>query len=89
VPARFVDTRDLRLTLTVNGETKQGASSSDMIWPVAEQASLLSKFVTIKPGEVLLIGTPAGAGLTSGTYLKVGVRIEVIINGFGTMRPRG
>jgi hypothetical protein len=85
VPARFVDTRDLRLTLTVNGETKQDASSSDMIWSVAEQASLLSEFVTIEPGDVLLTGTPAGVGLASGTYLKVGDRIEATISGLGTM----
>jgi 2-keto-4-pentenoate hydratase/2-oxohepta-3-ene-1,7-dioic acid hydratase in catechol pathway len=86
VPARFVDTRDLRLTLTVNGETKQDASSSDMIWSVAEQASLLSEFVTIEPGDVLLTGTPAGVGMASGTYLEVGDRIEASITGLGTMR---
>jgi len=86
VPARFVDTRDLRLTLTVNGETRQDASTSDMIWSVAEQASLLSEFVTIEPGDVLLTGTPAGVGLASGTYLKIGDRIEATISGLGTMR---
>ncbi|MCA3179138.1 MAG: fumarylacetoacetate hydrolase family protein [Burkholderiales bacterium] len=86
VPARFVDTRDLRLTLTVNGETKQDASSSDMIWSVAEQASMLSEFVTIEPGDVLLTGTPAGVGMASGTYLEVGDRIEASITGLGTMR---
>ena len=86
VPARFVDAGALRLTLTVNGETKQDAMSDDMIWSVAELVSLLSEHVTLEPGDVLLTGTPAGVGMASGTYLKVGDRVEATITGLGTMR---
>lgn len=52
---------------------------------VAEQASLLSEFVAIEPGDGLLTGTPAGVGLASGTDLDVGDRIEATISGLGTM----
>lgn len=66
VPARFVDPQNLRLKLSVNGVVKQDANTSDMIWSVAEQVSLLSEHVTLEPGDILLTGTPAGVGLASG-----------------------
>jgi 2-keto-4-pentenoate hydratase/2-oxohepta-3-ene-1,7-dioic acid hydratase in catechol pathway len=85
VPARFVDAGNLRLTLSVNGEVKQDAKSDDMIWSVAELVSMLSEHVTLEPGDVLLTGTPAGVGMASGTYLKVGDRVDATITGLGTM----
>ncbi len=51
----------------------------------AEQVSLLSEHVTLEPGDVLLTGTPAGVGMASGTYLKVGDRIDATITGLGTL----
>jgi 2-keto-4-pentenoate hydratase/2-oxohepta-3-ene-1,7-dioic acid hydratase in catechol pathway len=85
VPARFVDPGNLRLQLRVNGEIKQDAGSDDMIWSVAELVSILSEHVTLEPGDVLLTGTPAGVGMASGTYLKVGDRIDATITGLGTL----
>ena len=85
VPARFVDPTNLHLQLRVNGVVRQDARSDDMIWSVAEQVSLLSEHVTLEPGDVLLTGTPAGVGLASGTYLKVGDRIDATITGLGTL----
>jgi 2-keto-4-pentenoate hydratase/2-oxohepta-3-ene-1,7-dioic acid hydratase in catechol pathway len=86
VPARFVDAGNLHLRLTVNGETRQDANSDDMVWSVAEQVSILSEHVTLEPGDVLLTGTPAGVGMASGTYLKVGDVVEATISGLGTLR---
>ena len=86
VPARFVDPRKLNLQLRVNGEVRQDAGSDDMIWSVAEQVSILSEHVTLEPGDVLLTGTPAGVGMTTGTFLQVGDRIEASITGLGTLR---
>jgi len=85
VPARFVDPTALRLQLRVNGEVKQDAWSSDMIWSVGEQAALLSEHLTIEPGDVLLTGTPAGVGMASGTYLSVGDRLDATITGLGRL----
>jgi 2-keto-4-pentenoate hydratase/2-oxohepta-3-ene-1,7-dioic acid hydratase in catechol pathway len=85
VPARFVDPRNLRLRLLVNGVVKQDASTKDMIWSVAEQVSLLSEHVTLEPGDVLLTGTPAGVGLATDTFLRVGDRIEAEIDGLGKL----
>ncbi|MGE0698727.1 MAG: fumarylacetoacetate hydrolase family protein [Hyphomicrobiaceae bacterium] len=85
VPARFVDPTDLQLRLSVNGAVKQDAHTSDMIWPVAEQVSAISEHITLEPGDILLTGTPAGVGMATGTYLKVGDRIEATITGLGTL----
>jgi 2-keto-4-pentenoate hydratase/2-oxohepta-3-ene-1,7-dioic acid hydratase in catechol pathway len=85
VPARFVDPDNLQLQLRVNGELKQDANSSDMIWSVGEQLSILSEHITLEPGDVLLTGTPAGVGMTEGTFLKVGDRLDATITGLGTL----
>ncbi|KAL4802079.1 hypothetical protein BDV18DRAFT_164257 [Aspergillus unguis] len=86
VPARFVNESDLRLRLAVNGATKQDARAADMIWSVAEQLSLLSVHMTLEPGDVLLTGTPAGVGLFSGEYLRVGDAISAEIEGLGVLQ---
>lgn len=85
VPARFVNPRKLHLQLKVNGAIKQDASTDDMIWSVGEQLALLSQHATLEPGDVLLTGTPAGVGMASGTYLKVGDRVDASIEGLGTL----
>ncbi len=85
VPARFVDPGNPHLRLTVNGAIKQDAHTSDMIWSVAEQVAALSEHVTLEPGDILLTGTPAGVGMATGTYLKVGDKIEAEISGLGVL----
>jgi 2-keto-4-pentenoate hydratase/2-oxohepta-3-ene-1,7-dioic acid hydratase in catechol pathway len=85
VPARFVDPKNLDLRLWINGVLKQDANTSDMIWGVAEQISILSEHVTLEPGDIVLTGTPAGVGMASGTYLKVGDRIDAEITGLGRL----
>jgi 2-keto-4-pentenoate hydratase/2-oxohepta-3-ene-1,7-dioic acid hydratase in catechol pathway len=85
VPARFVDLDNLQLRLRVNGDLRQDASTSDMIWTVAEQIARISEHVTLEPGDVIMTGTPAGVGLSSGTWLKVGDVLEAEITGLGSL----
>jgi 2-keto-4-pentenoate hydratase/2-oxohepta-3-ene-1,7-dioic acid hydratase in catechol pathway len=85
VPARFVNHDNLQLRLQVNGELRQDASTSDMIWTVAEQIARISDHVTLEPGDVIMTGTPAGVGLASGTWLKAGDVLEAEITGLGTL----
>lgn len=47
---------------TVNGEEKQKADISDLIWPVAEVIAFLSQSVEVRPGDLVYTGTPAGVG---------------------------
>src|SRR3546814_14645911 len=53
----------LTLQTRLNGQVVQNASTSDMIFGVAETISLLSTFMTLEAGDVLVMGTPAGIGL--------------------------
>lgn len=86
VPAAFLkDPQDLPLLLTVNGETKQNARTSGMIFSIAEQIAKLSRIMTLDPGDVVLTGTPAGVGAPKGTFLKVGDKVDATIEGIGTL----
>ena len=61
-----------RLRLTVNGETRQDADLSEMIWPVTSHVAHLSRTVELRPGDVVMTGTPAGvAALVPGDVARV------------------
>lgn len=86
VPAEFVgDPHRLRLQLAVNGETKQDDTTADMVFDVAEQISILSRIMTLEPGDVLFTGTPAGVGAPKQTFMKVGDRIDAEIESVGKL----
>jgi 2-keto-4-pentenoate hydratase/2-oxohepta-3-ene-1,7-dioic acid hydratase in catechol pathway len=57
-----VDVADLRIELQKNGEVKQSARTSQMIYPVAEIVSFASRGLTLLPGDLILTGTPSGVG---------------------------
>lgn len=57
-----VDVNDLPISLRQNGEVKQQARTSQMIYPVAEIVSFASQSLTLLPGDVILTGTPSGVG---------------------------
>ena len=86
VPARYVDADGLQLRLWVNGELRQDANTSDLIWSVPELVARISEHVTLEPGDVVLTGTPSGVGLATGTWLRGGDVIDCEIAGLGSMR---
>jgi len=57
-----VDVRDLSLELRQNGEVRQKARTSQMIYPPAEIVSFASQSLTLSPGDVILTGSPSGVG---------------------------
>src|SRR5438445_4667412 len=57
-----VDVRDLPLELRQNGEVRQKARTSQMIYSVAEIVSFASQSLSLMPGDVILTGTPSGVG---------------------------
>ena len=86
VPADAIgDAQDLGMRLSVNGEVKQNARSSGMIFSIAEQLANLSRIMTLDPGDVVLTGTPAGVGAPKGTFLSVGDRVDAEIEKIGTL----
>lgn len=66
------DPMDLRMQLTVNGESMQDASTQGMIFNIAEQIAYLSSILTLKPGDLIATGTPTGVGMGRGLFLKPG-----------------
>jgi 2-keto-4-pentenoate hydratase/2-oxohepta-3-ene-1,7-dioic acid hydratase in catechol pathway len=89
-PNEFGDPQSKHITLRVNGDTRQDASTKDMIFPVDVILEFLSKGMTIEAGDVIATGTPEGVGLgrTPPEYLKDGDVVETEIEGIGLLRNR-
>lgn len=90
VPREFVpDPRQLRLTLSVNGEVMQDDTVDDIIYGVAELVSYASQAAVLGPGDLLLTGSPAGnAGHHGNRWLTPGDVIDAEITGLGRQRNR-
>src|SRR5438445_694439 len=76
-----VEVSDLSITLRQNGEVKQQARTSQMIYPVAEIVSFASQSLTLLPGDVILTGTPSGVG-----PIRAGDKLEARIGDWSTLR---
>jgi len=62
------------IRLTVNGEVKQDADLSELIWSVPEIVSILSQSIALRPGDLIMTGTPAGVGpLSPGDVCAVSI----------------
>ena len=60
--------------LTVNGNERQRADLSGLLWPVPELVAMLSRSVTLLPGDLIYTGTPAGVGpLQPGDVVRGGI----------------
>ena len=79
------DPTDLEMALTVNGELRQHSAAGEMIFSIPESVAFLSRFVTLRPGDLLCMGTPGGVGETTQTYLQPGDRVEATIERLGTL----
>lgn len=79
---------DIRLTTHVNGELRQDDRTSRMLFPIRRQIEYISTFTTLVPGDVIITGTPTGAGarFDPPRFLKPGDVIEVAATGIGTLR---
>lgn len=82
------DPQNLKMWLTLNGETMQNGSTKTMVYGVAFLVSYLSQFMTLHPGDVISTGTPPGVGLgmKPPRYLKAGEVVELGIEGLGQQR---
>jgi 2-keto-4-pentenoate hydratase/2-oxohepta-3-ene-1,7-dioic acid hydratase in catechol pathway len=76
-----VDVRDLPIELRQNGELKQSARTSQMIYSPAELVSFISRGMTLFPGDVILTGTPSGVG-----PIRVGDELEARIGDWQVLR---
>jgi 2-keto-4-pentenoate hydratase/2-oxohepta-3-ene-1,7-dioic acid hydratase in catechol pathway len=75
-----LDPSDVQVTCSVNGEERQNASTSSMLWNVAALIAYVTEAMTLLPGDVLLTGTPAGVG-----PILPGDTVTVDIEGIGRL----
>jgi 2-keto-4-pentenoate hydratase/2-oxohepta-3-ene-1,7-dioic acid hydratase in catechol pathway len=79
---------DIRLTTRVNGETRQDDRTGRLIFGFRYLINYISTFTTLVPGDVIVTGTPTGAGarFDPPRYLKPGDAVEVEADGVGVLR---
>jgi 2-keto-4-pentenoate hydratase/2-oxohepta-3-ene-1,7-dioic acid hydratase in catechol pathway len=82
-PDEVGDPGSLQVSLTVNGEPRQDASTSDLILGVGELIAWGSSFYTLYPGDVILTGTPQGVG-----PVKPGDTMQARIDRIGAMQVK-
>jgi 2-keto-4-pentenoate hydratase/2-oxohepta-3-ene-1,7-dioic acid hydratase in catechol pathway len=78
-----VDVTDLPITLRQNGEVRQQARTSQMIYSVAEIVAFASRGITLLPGDLILTGTPSGVG-----PIQAGDELEARIGDWPALRNR-
>ncbi|VXB40439.1 2-keto-4-pentenoate hydratase/2-oxohepta-3-ene-1,7-dioic acid hydratase (Catechol pathway) [Arthrobacter sp. 9V] len=85
VPAKFFgDPQNVQVTLKLNGKAMQDESTQDMIFGVAKLVSEASQTMPLRPGDLVLTGSPAGNGQHWGRLLQDGDVMEGTITGLGT-----
>jgi len=84
------DPDSLRLTTFLNDQVMQNSTTGDMIFPVADIVSDLSRSLTLLPGTLILTGTPEGVGFTRQPpmFLRAGDTVRVTIEGIGELANR-
>ena len=75
------DLASLTVVTRVNGEERQRASTSELVFPIPMLLSYISQYMTLEPGDLVLTGTPSGVG-----PLKAGDVVEVEIVGHSRVR---
>jgi 2-keto-4-pentenoate hydratase/2-oxohepta-3-ene-1,7-dioic acid hydratase in catechol pathway len=91
VPKRYMpNPQNVRLTLRVNGETRQDSNTADMLFDIPTIVEQLSAALTLEVGDIILTGTPSGValGMEPQVWLKDGDVVEAEIEGIGVLRNR-
>lgn len=89
VPAVFVpDPHNLRIRLSLNGATMQDESTADMIYGLPRLVEHASYCALLRPGDLLLTGSPAGNGVHHGRFLRDGDMMTGSVTGLGVQRNR-
>lgn len=81
VIVRGIDAGDLRIETYVNGERRQAARTSEMIFNLDAIIRFIADVMTLEPGDVIATGTPSGVG-----PLHPGDAVEVVIDSIGRLR---
>lgn len=84
-PSQLVD---VALETRVNGQVRQSDRTGRMLFPIARQIAYISTFTTLVPGDIIVTGTPTGAGarFDPPIWLKPGDLLEIEVPGIGVLR---
>lgn len=79
--------KPLHLTTKVNGETRQDDTTENLIFSFADLIAYISTFTALKPGDLIVTGTPTGAGarFDPPRWLKPGDVVEIAVSEIGTL----
>ena len=90
VTADQVDPDKLKIECRVNGETRQSSNTSDMIFSSPQIVSFVSRYITLKPGDIIFTGTPegviAGKPKDQQVWLKAGDKIACSLEKLGELK---
>ena len=79
------DPYKLKIDLWVNDDHMQDAEAGMMVFNIEEQIEFLSARITLRPGDLIATGTPAGVGAGQGIFLKPGDKVRITIGGIGAL----
>lgn len=85
------DPHSLKMELRVNGETRQSSTTANMIFKITQLIALISRVMTLQPGDLIATGTPAGVGFYARPekkLLKLGDLMEAEIEHISLLRNR-
>ena len=85
-----LDPTNLTVKCWVNGELRQDANTSDLIFDIPTLVATISAGLTLQPGDLIATGTPAGVGIgfNPPRFLKAGDEVLISISGIGTLTNR-
>jgi 2-keto-4-pentenoate hydratase/2-oxohepta-3-ene-1,7-dioic acid hydratase in catechol pathway len=90
VTADQVDPDNLKIECRVNGETRQSSNTNDMIYNSRQLVSYISRYVTLRPGDIIFTGTPEGVILgrpkDKQVWLKAGDKVACSLEKLGELR---
>ena len=83
----IADPHNLRISLTLNGETMQDSNTSNLIFKIPQLIAHLSSVFTLEPGDVIATGTPAGVGFARKPprWLRPGDEVTIRVEGVGEL----
>lgn len=89
-PDELADPDNLHVSCTVNGEVVQESRTDDLIFSVPQLVEYLSSICTLRPGDLIFTGTPAGVamGRPDQPWLQAGDEVRTTIEGIGELRQR-
>jgi 2-keto-4-pentenoate hydratase/2-oxohepta-3-ene-1,7-dioic acid hydratase in catechol pathway len=83
VPKEDVVVKDLRVRTLLDGQVRQDAPITDMIFPVSAIIAFVTQFMTLEPGDLIATGTPSGVG-----PMQAGSTVSIEINGVGVLQNK-